>query len=688
MRRSLLTLTLLLAACKGGSDAPKDVSFGGTVSGLPGGQHLTLAAVGQALEVSGNGAFSFPVLLAAGDRYEVEVAQQPAGAHCVVDRAIGAARAGAVSDVAVRCSTDESAAFLDPAQVHHLRLTVSADEWSAFVLQTGRSGYLTDARGWPAWNLWTVSEVYRRGTLEVLDDQGQVTATLPDVGFRMRGSTSRMWPEYWYDQGDGSWTAIPRRFHLNLKFDETFDGDESVYACIDANGQPTASWAGNCSGLIADDVPEVAANKDRTFMGLEAVALKYNKDDPTYVREALAYTVLRDSGVPAARAVHTTLELVVTATARNPWLNNRALPQTTQMGVFTLVEPVDKPFLVRSFGRNGYMFKVSGGDLSWLDPEGCVPYESRGAVFVDPDFCTVGVEQSDPDTRADWVGAEHAADPDYVNSAINQDGGPTSQFAPYRPSYDLKTRKSGVVEARAALRAFIAKVADPATPLSQIEAALDVDGFIRAQAVDVAIGGVDHYARVANNYYLYLNPDTGKWTYIPYDYDFTFRDTHIASWPDTLPFRDVVSTTIFAGTTERWRDVRVPETMNPVLYDRIFESAAHRQELLDQVSAIRGEWLDWSHRTGPVVEAWVTRLEPAIAATTAASPDSGDTDYRRAAALGDRYTYGSWVSAQNSLAEQLGGPYPGDAFAEAIESNDTLKRFVQRRSSALAGEAP
>ncbi len=33
----------------------------------------------------------------------------------------------------------------------------------------------------------------------------------------------------------------------------------------------------------------------------------------------------------------------------------------------------------------------------------------------------------------------------------------------------------------------------------------DVQGFIKAQAADIAMGAPDHYARVANNFYLYFN---------------------------------------------------------------------------------------------------------------------------------------------------------------------------------------
>lgn len=55
-----------------------------------------------------------------------------------------------------------------------------------------------------------------------------------------------------------------------------------------------------------------------------------------------------------------------------------------------------------------------------------------------------------------------------------------------------------------------------------IEAALDVDGFLKAQAVTALTGSWDTYWFLKNNYYLYNNPATGKWHYVPFDFDNTF----------------------------------------------------------------------------------------------------------------------------------------------------------------------
>jgi hypothetical protein len=667
-----------------------DYSVGGQVSGLPASEKLVVTLNGgNALEVSANAGFSFAGRVNNGSAFNVKIAQQPASAYCVVARGVGAVQASDIADIAVRCSTttaDPSAALLDNSQLHRLRLTISADEWQAFVLNTERSRYDQDAFGHGDWSLWSISEVYRRGTLEYLDAKGSLIKAMPDVGFRMRGNTSRQWPEVWtQDSGSGQWYGRPRRFHINLKFDEDFSGDESAYACIDSAGMPAAVNGAPCESRVADDIAPVPANKDRTFMGLESLALKFNKDDPSYLREALAYAVLNDRGVPSGRAVHATLELVITAGSRVSSLFGRALPQTYQMGVYTLVEPVDKLFVQRRFGKNGYLFKVGGGDLSSNDPDACVSFDTRGSTNVSSSFCRIGLEQPDPLSRVEWIGAAKANDAAHVNSDINDAGGQSSQFKPYLPNYDLKTKKTSLAAGRTELKKFIALVSNPASSLAQLEAVFDVEGFIKAQAVDIAIGAVDHYARVANNYYLYQNPDTKKWSYIPYDYDFAFRDTHIASWPENPPFRNVASATAFSGSNN-WRAVRI-DGVNPRLYDLVFSSTTNQNKLLAELASLRAQWFDWAGRTGPLLEQWLARVEPAIALTNAAEPDSGDTQYKRAAATGDSYTYSSWVNESNPLATQRGGPYPGNATAPSIQASDTIKRFISTRNTALAAEA-
>src|SRR6185295_16948385 len=91
-----------------------------------------------------------------------------------------------------------------------------------------------------------------------------------------------------------------------------------------------------------------------------------------------------------------------------------------------------------------------------------------------------------------------------------------------RRVYDLQTNTAA--DDYSDLAAFISMLhftSDTDFP-AELEKVFDVNSFLRDYAVDVATGDWDNYAYNTNNYYLYHNPVTGKWTYLTYDTDNTF----------------------------------------------------------------------------------------------------------------------------------------------------------------------
>ena len=123
------------------------------------------------------------------------------------------------------------------------------DEWQRFVLDTERADYRNGSATGPIslWTSWTHSEVYRQVDFEYLDENDEVVESLDNVGFKMRGNTSRQWPE----AADQNFVPTkPNRFSFGLKFDEEFDEDEGVYSCIDFTGEPAAVAAYPCLNRV------------------------------------------------------------------------------------------------------------------------------------------------------------------------------------------------------------------------------------------------------------------------------------------------------------------------------------------------------------------------------------------------------------------------------------------------------
>lgn len=79
--------------------------------------------------------------------------------------------------------------------------------------------------------------------------------------------------------------------------------------------------------------------KGRSFFGLTKLNLNNNAMDPSQIREALAYYLFREGGVPAGRTAFAKVFITV------PGQYNKAYA-----GLYTLVEQVDERFLKDRFG--------------------------------------------------------------------------------------------------------------------------------------------------------------------------------------------------------------------------------------------------------------------------------------------------------------------------------------------------
>ncbi len=630
----LLAVIQLASAGDPGSvrEEPDTYALGGTVSGLGPGQTLVISAGDDQLEITDNGNFTFERMLEDGSNYLVEVISEPPRFDCEVTPEAGVIAGQAVYDLNINCETNASAEVFALDRLHRVRITMTLEEWRAFELDTIRANYSIRNASGDASPLtsYSHSEVYRQADFTYFHPDGTAT-TVEKVGFKMQGNTSRQYP---IDQE--AEPNRPRRFSFSVKFDEEFDEDESVYACIDHNGNPAAVEGFPCLNIVSQDLPEYPDADGREFMDVEKLRFRFNRDDPSYQREVLAHELLDSAGVPVARAAHARVDLVVTGTSEQE-LFGAPLPQSFNMGVFNMIEQIDKPFLKHYFDENGYLFKVGApGNLAEPDviDTDCIPYEDA-EEFFNEDFCVVGREKSDPDSALEWLGEDNYLNPDFVNSNINGDGpaGNVSQFLPYQPTYDLKTKKKSLHEARAALKDFSAFVLSRPPP-EDLPTRFAVPGFIRAQAMEIVLGAVDHYVRVANNYYLYFNEPSNRWIYIPTDFDYTLIDTlgpdcannsFLAVCQQFLnveAFTDIATTTAFDnGVAPHWAGRFFYPNYPPILWDLVFSSEDNRAALYADMANILDEQFDWS-LIGPKLDERFARVDEVIRTTDAADAES------------------------------------------------------------------
>jgi hypothetical protein len=93
---------------------------------------------------------------------------------------------------------------------------------------------------------------------------------------------------------------------------------------------------------------------EQSYYGLTKIALNNSVQDPTYINESLCTELFLKAGVPAARVAHARV-----------FLNDRYL------GLYTLVEGLNKPFLRRHFANaKGNLYEGHTRDITdWLDQD-------------------------------------------------------------------------------------------------------------------------------------------------------------------------------------------------------------------------------------------------------------------------------------------------------------------------------
>lgn len=566
----------------------------------------------EIMTINDNGVFRFEGGIEGGSGFSLDVERDPGRQECSL-----AVEGGVMNyideTIMLTCQADASASLFALDRLHEVRLTMTINEWDAFVLDIARSNYETDAHRESG--KARSSQVYRQVDFEYLDHQDNIIQRLDSVGFKMKGSTSRQLPEYIFGDADGQKYVKPKRFSFSLKFDEEFDEDESLYSCIDIAAYPAKVPGFPCDNRKGRDIDEVAENNGREFMGLEKLIFRFNRHDPSYQRELLAHDILNSIGVPTSRVAHANVVLRLIGEGS---FNGQNLPQDFRLGVFQMVEPIDKPFLKRFFGKNGFLFK--NGYFAYLAESfesitNCVVY-GETPRFIDNNFCRIGVEKSDPDSREEWLGLENYLNPGFVNSDINGVG-ENSQFKPYQPRYALKSKKSKISDGASLLQDFIQFIQTyPGSEM--LGEQFDVPGFIKAQAAEIVLGAADHYAKVGNNYYLYLNPLTNKWHYIPTDFDIVFIDT-LSNAPDI--YRDLASTLALpSGEKTHWVSSLLGSNADPILWNVVFSDTSNRNLLYREIKSILDDQVNWKF-VGAKLDQRNTLVEAAINETEAGLPD-------------------------------------------------------------------
>lgn len=266
------------------------------------------------------------------------------------------------------------------------------------------------------------------------------------------------------------WQTLKDRYLENTYYPADFRWGNVVVRNIGIRSRGTGSRNPVKPGLTVDFDRYRSGQR---FMGLDTLVLRNNTQDPTNMHERLAMKLFQRLGIKAPRESYARL-----------FVNGEYL------GLYTIVESVDAPFLKRSFGDDsGYLY-----DYDY--PPSAPPY------------------------RFEYLGDDPAA---YVPQPFK----PQTRSSSPRADVILRLVQDINLSSDAAFR-------------TSVGAFIDFEELLRWVAADVFIGNNDGMLGDwgMNNFYLYRLEGRTRFFFIPWDESHAFQSPTYSIWHNIFDVPD------------------------------------------------------------------------------------------------------------------------------------------------------
>ena len=254
------------------------------------------------------------------------------------------------------------------------------------------------------------------------------------------------------------WASLKEHFLDNTYYPADFRWGSQTVRNIGIRSRGTGSRSGVKPGLRVDFDRYTT---DQKFLGLKSFILRNNTQDPSGMRERLSMALFQRMGLVAEREAHARL-----------YINN------AYVGLFTIVESIDKTFLTKQFNENdGHLYEYS------FDNAAPVPF-NFGYPGADPALYTP---------------------------------------VPFKAE-TLESDPQGEVFERLF---WTANVAGDAVWRTSIEEFIDMKKFIRHLAIESFLAEEDGLTGDygPNNFYFYRFLNTTRFTFLPWDKSNTFWES-------------------------------------------------------------------------------------------------------------------------------------------------------------------
>lgn len=224
------------------------------------------------------------------------------------------------------------------------------------------------------------------------------------------------------------------------------------------------SLAGRSSRWLPKLSYNLKLDKEDRLYDYRRLKLRALDTDPSYIREQLAYDILKSVGLASSEFSYVRL-----------FLNDR------ELGLFGVIDTFKDPWLANVFANGSTDYK--NGILY----QGLYASAASNAQNLTSDLSY------------------------YDNSTLYELG-----------QYKIKQKPAKGKENYKNLQKFTKFIQEaPTNSTEEWKKHLDTDAFLRSMALEVLLGYSDGYLTMADNYYLYQNPETDNFFFISSDMDLT-----------------------------------------------------------------------------------------------------------------------------------------------------------------------
>jgi hypothetical protein len=429
-------------------------------------------------------------------------------------------------------------------------------------------------------------------SLRVTDANGGTAVASTQVSVRHPASSS---VDYWtvfddsrvrrievsLDQADWTqmWADVESKYQARA--DVNVFGEELKDVGFRMRGQFSLRMSGDKKPWKIDTDAYIA---DQEYHNLRQLMLLNNIGDAGLLKEKLAYEMMRFAGLPASFVSFVELWIDIRDDGQDP----------IYWGVYSMVERVDNKYIGNRFGQD-----AKGGNL----------YKASHAQRGPMDLIYHG---------------------DSIEDYPVQNG----QYAYGKMNNEAEADYSDIVALCRAVDGT--EYTSDAEMIQALESSLNVDAFLRYLAVNTIIDNWDSYVYTGNNYYLFNDPVSGRFEWIPWD----------------LTWGENANAPLFTRSESGMME-------SAPLYDLVFSVEKYQDAYRAYIDLLSRYWFNPRNLT-PMIQQYHNMIAPYVAQST-----------------GDKAFYG-----EQSM-------FPPDAFQNSAQD---LMNFVTQRSayiqSALVEEEP